>query len=145
MAEIWDHVRRNGPQLSDYLPCLFSPAHMGVAGGKNAIRLRKARIFLDRQEKFRYSLVKPPSKKMCGADIECGRPDALAGAEAQRHFEVFDSGIMLACIKPHRTADMPTACRIWVECQCAINQGDQGFNVFVESCEDPGSIHQNTG
>ena len=37
---------------------------MRVAGSKNAIRLREARIVLDREEQFRDCLIEAPSEEM---------------------------------------------------------------------------------
>ena len=42
--------RGNGAQPGDDRACLVEPPHMGVARGRNAIRLREAGVFMDREE-----------------------------------------------------------------------------------------------
>ena len=75
--------RRNGAQPSDNLSCVVEPAHMRIARGEIAIRLREARILLDRQEQFRHRLFEAPAKKMSAAQYSEGRADAGAGTEAK--------------------------------------------------------------
>jgi hypothetical protein len=90
-----DHDRRNGALPLDDLTCVVEPAHMGAAGGENAIRLREARIVLDREEQFRHGLVEAPAVEMRLAYYRERRADAGARAEAQRGFDMLDRDVRL--------------------------------------------------
>jgi hypothetical protein len=59
--------RRDRAQPPDDVPCFVEPSSMGIAGGI-AVRLRKARIVLSRQEQDRRGVVEPPAEKECRAN-----------------------------------------------------------------------------
>jgi hypothetical protein len=60
VAGVRNHDTGNGAQALDDLPRLVEPADMRVAGGENPIRVRMARILLDREEQFRNRLIEAP-------------------------------------------------------------------------------------
>ncbi len=68
VAGVRYHDRGDGAQPRDDLSRVVEPTHMGVAGGEKAIRARKARILLDREEQFRHCLIEAPSEEMREAD-----------------------------------------------------------------------------
>ena len=53
-------------QPLDDVARLIEPAHMGVAGGEKAVRLRPTRILLDSEEQFRPRLIKAPARRASG-------------------------------------------------------------------------------
>ena len=90
------HDRGDGAQPRDDLSRVVEPAHMRVAGGEIAIRLRVAWILLDREEQLRHCLIEAPAEEMRGAYYEERRADAGAGTEAQRGFDMLDRDVGLA-------------------------------------------------
>src|SRR6516162_8599764 len=88
---------------------------MGIAGGEIAIRVRVARILLDRQEKFRHRLIEAPSEEMCGAYYHERSAGTGARAKTQSGFDMLDRDVGLARPKPDIAADEPAAgnVRFW--------------------------------
>ena len=60
---------------------------MRIAGGEITIRLRRARIFLDREEQFRHRFIEAPSEEMRAAYRSGRSAHTGAGAEAVRGFD----------------------------------------------------------
>ena len=59
-----DYYWRDRAQPLDNRSGLVQPAHVGMASRENAVRLREARLVLDREEQLRHGLIKPPAQKM---------------------------------------------------------------------------------
>ena len=66
-AGIRYHDRGYRAQILYDFSCVVEPTHMGVASGEIAMRLRVARILLDRKEQFRRGLIELPAEEMRGA------------------------------------------------------------------------------
>src|SRR6516225_7078735 len=115
---------------------------MGIAGGEIAIRVRVARILLDRQEKFRHRLIKAPSEEMCGAYYHERSANTGAWAETQSGFDMLDRDVRLARPKPYIAADEPAAGEIRIERQCAVDQRHHGADVLAEIGQRDGGIRQ---
>ena len=90
----YDH-RSDRAQSSDNFACIVEPAHLRVAGGKSAIRLRVGQILLDREKQLRNGLIEAPTEEMCGAYPDEHWADAGARAEAQRCFAMLDRDVGL--------------------------------------------------
>jgi hypothetical protein len=96
-------------QPRDDLSRVVEPAHMGVTGGEIAIRMRQARIFLDREQQFRHGLIEAPADEMRGTYYQERRADAGTGTEAQRGVDVLDRDVGPARPPSKDAADNPTA------------------------------------
>src|SRR5215469_18311360 len=105
---------------------------MGVAGGKNAIRLREARIFLDREKKVCRRLTKLPTCEMSVTHHEKCGTDPGAGTEPKRGFSMFDCNVGLTRPQPEETADVPAARIVRVERQRPINQRHHRTKVLAK-------------
>ena len=107
VADIRYYDRGNDPQPLDDFACVVESTHMGVAGGQNAMRVRLARILLDREEQRRHCFIEAPTDEMREAYYNKRRADAGARTEAQRCFEVLNADVGLACPNSEGTADEP--------------------------------------
>src|SRR5271156_4332280 len=103
------HLRCNGAQLLDDRTRFVQPTHMRVTGGENAIRDRKARIVLNREEEFRHSLVEPTAEEVCAAQYEQRRASSGARTEPQRHIGMIDRNIRRARPESEKATDSPAA------------------------------------
>jgi hypothetical protein len=103
------HDRGDRAQPLYDFSCVVEPTHMGVAGGEIAMRLRVARILLDRKEQFRHCLIELPAEEMRGAYHTERRADPGAGTEAQRGFAMLDRDVQLARAPSEEAAVMPAA------------------------------------
>src|SRR5208283_6213430 len=122
---------------------VVEPSHMGVAGGENAIWVRKARIILDGEKEFRHCLIEAPAEEMCLAYYSERRADAGARAEAQRGLEMFDRDVGLARPLPESAADQPAARVVRVEGESTVDQCHHGADVLAEIAKCEGGIRQN--
>src|SRR6516162_10578663 len=113
---------------------------MGIAGGEIAIRVRVARILLDRQEKFRHRLIEAPSEEMCGAYYHERSAGTGARAKTQSGFDMLDRDVGLARPKPDIAADEPAAGEIRIERQGAVDQRHHGADVLAKIGQRKGGI-----
>src|SRR5215469_5190012 len=113
---------------------------MRITGGEIAIRHREARILLDREHEFRHCFIEPPSQEMRLAYYSERRADPSARAEPQRGLAILDRKVGLAREKPENGADVPTACKIRVECEGTIDQRDHGADILAEIASGEGDI-----
>src|SRR5580704_9823142 len=65
-----------------------------------------------------------------------------AWAEPQRGLDMRDRSIGLSCVQPEGGAAVPTACKIRIECEGTIDQGDHGADILAEIGECLGGIRQ---
>ena len=114
--------RRNGAQPADDLSCVVKSAHMRITRGEIAIRLREARILLNRQEQFRRGLFEAPAEEVSATEYSERRAGAGTGTKAQRGFDMFDRNIGLACPIPKSATYRPAARKARVECQGTVHQ-----------------------
>ena len=61
MVRVRYHRRGDGPQPCDDVLRVVQPIHMSIAGGEKTIRLREARIILDREQQLRHCFVEAPT------------------------------------------------------------------------------------
>src|SRR5215472_8583640 len=122
--------------------CVVEPTHMGVTGGKVAIRVREARVLLDREKQFRHRLSETPTKKMRGSYYLEGRADPGARTESQRSLGMLDRDVELAGPIPEYAANEPAAGVIRVERQGTIDQRHHRADVLAEIGKPLGGMHQ---
>jgi hypothetical protein len=79
---------------------IVEPAHLGVAGGEEAILVCEARILLDREEELRHRLIEAPAEEMRIAYYRERVADSGTRAEAQRSLGTLDRDVGLACPIP---------------------------------------------
>ena len=75
------HNSGNGAQPCDDLPGVFEATHMGVTGGKKAMRVRQARILLNCEEQLRHCLIEATANEMRGTYYNERRGGPRARAE----------------------------------------------------------------
>jgi len=83
MDRVVHHDRSDGAQTLDNIMRFVEPAHMGVAGGENAIRLQESRILLDREEKLGKGLIEELPDKVGGTDDVKSPTNSGARAQTQ--------------------------------------------------------------
>src|SRR5262249_208208 len=116
--------------------------HLRITGREIAIRYRKARILLDREKKFRHSLIKSPSQEVRLAYYRKRRADAGARAQPQRPLDIRDRHVTLAPLQSQHATDVPTPREIRVENEGAVNQRDHGVAVLAEIAQHFSGVHQ---
>ena len=117
---------------------------MSVAGGKNAMRMRMARIFSDCENQLGHCFVEIPPEEMRCADNPQRRAHSGPGTKAQRDLRMPDRRVELGrvCPIPEIAADLPASRETRVERERAVDQPQHGTDVLTEKGQRDGGVHQ---
>src|SRR5262245_35482434 len=115
LYNVGQHVRGDGPQLSDDLSRVLKSSRMRVAGRQIPVDARMARELAQSCEKCGDRLVEAALEKAGHADTEALGRVSIKRTEADGGLQMLDRDILLTGPQPQPPAYPPGTAEAWIE------------------------------